>query len=1494
MADQPDKKPVPPDTGPSPTDKQQAGIPMPGGKPPSDQAAPSPEEITGWHEPPVEEGSSRPVIVEDWFTPEGATAEPLSTPPETVSEEPQPSAAHPEELPGATPAQSGAWYTPLDAQLDALLSGAADTIAEVHEPKSASPRAGSHPPGPPAAAQPAAEIGPQAAAETQAQPAGQTRPQPAVSEGWSAPQGAAAEGGLPAQESTPGEDQGETQVLRSEVEAAGQEAAAETMVEEPPPAAGSTPPPESTSPQPVSPGLTPAEAAMLAEQRGAAEQRPPVGSQATALSEAGAASQPVPTPAAQPEPSPFEQVESKVKVLRERYQAGYLTREQLQNELRSLMILGEDGRWWMLGLESDRWYYYDGRNWVPDTPPGYEERVKGSAVPTETGMQEVVVDSSAGPGMDQGQTELTAPAVDEEGQLLPRRVPQEDPSATLVSPSTPFMEPMRPSEAPTQQKARQVETEAETGGSAFSPAPGQGIPARPGQPAQPGVPEPTMRSAAVSGGPTIVRGAQAAQGTPGPAGAGVSAPKPRIGEFPQPDYSEAMGASRNRNTYVKWAIRFSVFSIIGGMALTLILLLGTIFFYFYEVNRYSGAVASLQNRAANFETTLIMDANGNTLAEFNNPNTGVRKSVPLDEISPWLIDATISTENETFYTDPGFSVAAIVRAMYQNLRAGNTVSGASTITQQLAKALVLDTELASQRTVERKIIEAIVASEIKRKYSKNQILEIYLNEIFYGNLAYGAEAAAQTYFHKPASDLNPAEAAFLAGLPQSPATYDPVVNREAAISRMHTVLRLMSEANGSGCIRIEHTDATKWGVPNGGALCITAKKQPDGSVLYYYQDPNIAEPQELTLEIALVETATFSLPEFKAEHPHFVNYVWQQLENTYGSQAIYSAGYRVYTTLDETIQGAAEQAVTNRLAELQAKGVDASNASVVVMRPSDGAVLAMVGSADYYNTKIDGQVNVAFTGQQPGSSIKPILYLAALQPNDQGQYWTPATVIWDVYSNFNGYVPTDYDNAYHGPETVRDALGNSLNVPAVKTMAFVGLDRFTKMAEEVGLTFPLGDPIERNAGLTTALGSVEVRLFDMVSAYSVLANYGVRMNPYSILYIQDSKGNEIYRAEASPTGLQVIPPEFAYLITNILADPQARLMEFGTGWPMVLSNGREAAVKTGTSNDSRDIWTIGYTPQIAVGVWVGNSDNRPMYGASGYAGAAPIWNDVMEAALAGQPVVPFQQPPAIIQKVVCDDSGAEPSPGCDGRTHTEIFAASAPPPGPDQDIFRTLQVDGYTGKLANQYCQDDVVTRTFLAIDDSTAFNWINNTPEGNSWATQRGLEPPLAPPPTEYCAPNEQRPVVVVSFPTQDMTVEGVVPVRGTINMPDFSRYELRYGIGPSPDTFSDPLVVDQNQHPEADSLLAQFDTRGLQNGQYTLRIVAIDIYGRSVTRDIPINVNNPAPTPAPLPNPTFAPTLTPQGFGPAATPPPGGVFPSPTLAPTLTPTWTLTPTPG
>lgn len=1292
-----------------------------------------------WHEPPVPAGSSRPVIVETWFTPPDAVIPTEASPP--ADDTARAEADSPTKRPSETaPAPVTDWHTPLDAQAEALLAGVDETIPEVPAAESAEPA-----PAPDATQQQVESITAQQAAPVAAEP--------------------------------------------SEPAAEASQAPAETP----------TPPADVSA-----------------------------------------------------ETQRFEQVEQQVKALREKYRAGEISREQLQNELRSLMILDDQGRWWMLGLESNRWYYYDGQSWIAADPPGYAQRIRGSAVRTETGVQQVVVESAAGLTGDEPTLDtLGAEEVAEDSAPLPQRVPLEDPGATLVSPNTPFLEPVRRSEAPTLPKSREVDAAA-ANVITHPRGPGQAVPSGADQ-------QTIVHGHPLEADVTIARGSRGVpltdkrttQEAPAP-------PKPPLGAFPQPDYSAALGVARNRNTYMRWAIRFSVFGTIGGMALALVILLLIIGYYLYKVDQYAEAVDSLRTRASDFETTLILNAQGATLAEFNNPDTGLRKEVPLEQISPWLLHATISTENETFYSDPGFSVLAMVRAAVQNLRAGSAVSGASTITQQLARALVLETEFAYQRTAERKLVEVIVASEISRKYTKNEILEIYLNEIFYGNFAYGIEAAAQTYFDKPASELNPVEAAFLAGLPQSPATYDPVVNREAAIQRMHTVLRLMSEANGTGCVAIQHDDATRWGVPRGGSLCIIARQQPDGSVLYYYTAPNMPEPQELTLELALVETKTFTPPSNEFIHPHFVNYVWQQLEDTYGSQAIYSAGYRVYTTLDENIQSIAERAVASQLSSLQARGINATNASVVVLNPKNGAVLAMVGSADYRNEQIDGQVNIAFTAQQPGSAIKPFVYLTAFLPDEQGRYLTPASVLWDVRTDFgNNYVPVNYDRLYHGPKTVREALGNSLNVPAVKALEFAGLLRFTELATRFGITFPLGNPVERNAGLPTALGAVEVRLFDLTAAYATLANNGVRVEPFSIVYIEDSKGNEIYRA-TEQTGTPIVPPEFAYLITNILADGAARAEEFGRGWPLELQGGRPVAVKTGTSNDSRDVWTLGYTPQLTVGVWVGNSDNTPMTGLTGYYGAAPIWNQIMEEAHAGLGIESFQPPPGVAQAEVCRDSGTLPSPACIGRTYVEIFASSAPPPGPDQDIFRTVLVDTYTQKLANDACANEAEQKTFLIIGDRWAYEWLNTDPAGNAWLTQRGLQPPVGPPPTEYCTPGEPRPNVIVAAPLQDAQVQGVIQVIGSVSMPNFSRYELRYGLGHTPTAFSEPLITEVIEHREPNALLAQLDTAVLQNGPYTLRLIVYDQFGRFVKRDIRITVNNPTLPPA-LPAPTPAPTLTP-----------------------------------
>ncbi|NDJ77409.1 MAG: hypothetical protein GYB65_14245, partial [Chloroflexi bacterium] len=1056
--------------------------------------------------------------------------------------------------------------------------------------------------------------------------------------------------------------------------------------------------------------------------------------------------------------------------------------------------------------------------------------------------------------------------IDEDGMPLPARVPQDDLGATLVSPSTPLMEPVRRSEAPTYTRTPQIEDDNGDPVSAAEPGGELTQPSRPAYDDEAGDPQQTLRSESVHADQYEQYAAEGDEfaAEPQPGGEAISEPKPNLGEFPQPDYSAALSRSYNRNTFAKWGVRLFVISLIGGMAMALLVVLGLLGYYFFTLNEYRDAINSLDQRAASFENAKIFDADGNLLAEFADPEESQRESVPLDQISPWLIHATISTENETFYTDQGFSLYAIGRATVENLRAGGVEQGASTITQQLARALVLDAELASERSAERKLIEIFVASEIKRQYSPNEILEIYLNEIFYGNYASGVEAAAQTYFGKPASELNPAEAAFLAGLPQSPATYDPVVNRQAANNRMWDVLHLMAVSNNTGCVAIQHDDRTIWAIPNGGELCIREEvvQEPDGteSYLYSYRTSNSDEWIDLAADIAIVEALVeFNRPTFTTAHPHFVNYVWQQLERTYGAQAAYNAGFRIYTTLDQDIQTAAENAVTNQLITLQNQGYQANNATVVVIRPQDGAVLAMVGSADFENEDIDGQVNVALTAQQPGSAIKPIVYLAALEPDPEtNEYWTPATVIWDVPTDFSGYQPRNYDDRFHGPVTMREALGNSYNIPAVKALDYVGLGQFTELALRMGIEFPLDNPVDQNAGLPAALGAVEVTPLSLTSAFGVLANNGRKVDPYSIVYIEDKDGNEIFRANTSPEGLQVVQPEYAYLMTSILSDNSARLPAFsGVEFNMQLNNGRIAAVKTGTSNGPRDVWTVGYTPQIVTGVWVGRSDDDPLaqpwQSISGSTAAAPIWKAVMEAAHADLPVENFSEPGGVTDPIeVCRASGAMATAECAGYTYFEIFASEALPPSTDETIFQTMQVDDYTGKLVNEYCPDEPVTRTFIVIEDQTAYNWINTTLDGQTWAQARGLQTPLQAPPTDFCSPDDPRPNVQFTFPREGAQVTDIIQVRGVVEMPGLVAYEISFGLGENPTSFSNPLPLlpDVAVSSEAEIQLADLDTRSLTqqygDGAYTLRLTAYDNQGRTVTREVMFVVSNPGLAPA------------------------------------------------
>ena len=571
------------------------------------------------------------------------------------------------------------------------------------------------------------------------------------------------------------------------------------------------------------------------------------------------------------------------------------------------------------------------------------------------------------------------------------------------------------------------------------------------------------------------------------------------------------------------------------------------------------SVNNLGSSGSNFETTRIYDRNGILLAEIF--DQGRRTYEPLSHISKYLIQATIATEDPSFYSNPGVDLTAIVRAVLINV-SGRGTSGASTITQQLARAVLLT----SQRydvTFARKVKEAILAVQLTQAYSKDQILEVYLNQNYYGNLAYGIEAASESYFGIHASELTLPEAALLAGLPQSPSDYDPTQNFDLAKRRQVIVLHSMQKAG-----------------------YITAQQE------------QVAEATAIVLHPAKVEVKA----------PHFVQYVKEYLDAQYGPDVVSRGGLVVTTTLDLRVQAEAERAAVARVSAL--KELSATNAAMVVMKPDTGEILAMVGSVDYNNTAIDGQVNVATRERQPGSSLKPIVYATAFQ-----QGWNPTTSILDVdtqfgYRSAKPYEPHNYDGLNHGWVTVRTALANSFNIPAVKALQFAGIQNVLDLAHSMGIK----NGLYRSPnwyGLSLALGGGEVTLLEETNAYATFANGGREVDATPILKMTDSRGNVLQAVDPNVQGKQVLDPGIAYQIDSILSDNQARSREFGLTSPLHLSF--PAAAKTGTTDDNRDSWTMGYTPNLVAGVWVGNNDNSPMKSVTGALGAAYIWHDFMES-----------------------------------------------------------------------------------------------------------------------------------------------------------------------------------------------------------------------------------------------------------------------------------------
>lgn len=862
---------------------------------------------------------------------------------------------------------------------------------------------------------------------------------------------------------------------------------------------------------------------------------------------------------------------------------------------------------------------------------------------------------------------------------------------------------------------------------------------------------------------------------------------------------------RNRNekkhggSWIPKVIAIVVLFVLFGIVASI---LGTVAFSALTVmNVYAEYAKNLpeperisEQQSTLFKTTKIYDRTGKIiLYELFDPAGGNRTNVSLDKISPYLIDATVALEDKTFWTNEGVDYMGMGRAVYNMLR-GQQLQGASTLTQQLVKkVLIPERETQSRSNIDLKIQETIMAREISAKYSKEQILEWYLNTIYYGNFAYGIEAAAEAYYGKHASDLTLNEAATLSAIPQYPGL-NPIDNPEVARERRDIALDRMAVEG-----------------------YITEKEA----------------------EQAKAEEIQVFQKRFDIKAPHFVFYVRRYLEDKYGPDAVNKGGWSVITSLDYDMQTKAEEIARNQITKLTDEKRNVTNASIVVMKPKTGEINAMVGSVDYFNRDIDGQVNIATSDRQPGSSFKMFSYLQAFETGAaDGTKLSPASVVYDVRTAFEDppnppYVPENYDRKYHGPVRLRSGLASSYNIPAVKVLEMVGIRNVLDLAHRMGIT-----TLDKNYGLALTLGGGEVKLLDMTYAYSVLANGGVmagqpvpeqqrqagyrKLDPVSVLKITDADG-KVLEEYKQPSTERIVSEQAAYLMTDVLSDNNARAPAFGLNSVLKLS--RPAAVKTGTTSSWKDNWTLGYTPDYVTGVWVGNADNAEMEHISGITGAAPIWHDVMEYIHTNLPVTEFVEPPNIKRIAVCLASGLLPTAECPQAVR-EVFIEGNEPTVVD-NIWKGFRIFVPNGKLATAFNPPDQVTTVVYPIYPPQAADWIkeNNIPQ----------------PPTEFdttYAASAAGGDLAIFEPANYASVKGAVEVKGNAKIPDLREWRLNVGAGLDP---AEWLTIGQGGGGVDNGVLANWQTG--ESGLYTLQLVGIDGAGNAQTATSQVTVDNEPP---------------------------------------------------
>ncbi|MGE0057404.1 MAG: transglycosylase domain-containing protein [Dehalococcoidia bacterium] len=861
----------------------------------------------------------------------------------------------------------------------------------------------------------------------------------------------------------------------------------------------------------------------------------------------------------------------------------------------------------------------------------------------------------------------------------------------------------------------------------------------------------------------------------------------------------------------------------------------------------------------------ILDRTGKLLYEYVDDKSGLRRPVKIDNVAPSYLAATIATEDDSFFTNPGINIPGLLRAAWENTPfAGGAAfegSGGSSITQQLVKNVYIPEEERQRREIGRKIKETVYAVELTNRYSKDQILEWYVNQISYGGVYNGVEAAAQGYFNKPANELTLAEAALLAGIPQSPAEYDPVNHPEAAVARRNDVLDIILRK---------------------GSVQIGEDK------FFEVTDEEIAA--------AKAEPITISQKRFPIEAPHWVlQYIEPQLEELFPEAgALYTEGLVVTTTLDLDMQNQTLQIMEGWITEFENIS-DSHNGSMMVMDPRTGEILVMVGSRDYFNEAIQGKNNNATACNSPGSSFKPFAYLTTFLNLN----WGPGTLILDTpvtYSDgVNGnFTPTNPNKTFVGPVSIRSALGSSLNIPANKAAAAVGPNKIVQLARSIGFKDTFNKcGATSGYGPAIATGGIDTTLEDMMVGYSVLANMGVlrgaetfdsgraatlrQIDPVSILKVTDAQGVTRYDADQKRKEQRVAPAAETYEIASILTDSSAQCLVFGCGGISV--RGGQAGVKTGTSepftSDSvnagkiGETWAFAYSPDLVVGIWAGNSDNAPVVNIQSTSISFRSVRDVMQMAYQFPYIksTSFSRPADVVDATICVPSGLKPTELC-GKTVTDIFAKSSVPTQEDT-WWQKVKIDARNQLLANASTPPQFVQEKVMLVPPKEAVDTEEEKKAMDEWAKALGLE--LAPTKESDGLPTggagDLNAFIISPSANSSIPLNSAVTIIGRATHQDFKSYQLEFGQGTSPNAFT---RISEGTNAVVQGQLGQWNTAGLAPGAYTLRLVVIDKDNNRSSNSVIVYVGQNAPvvttttTPAPntTPNstPAVQPTATPQ----------------------------------